>query len=324
MRYFERIQSTGSNTVYWIAAMALLGVAFVVWFLYNKRQISQFVVRENVIRSDKMRAPTRFVQITDFHQNRHVDVRALKEKIESIQPDAIFLTGDIDDGKYPKRHFATVRLIEMLKETKIPVYAVLGNHEESPKRAREYVELLEEAGVHLLENETRMVSFEHDEFELVGTTCLSLDYEKARLTPATLEGKAFENASITDTLQETQKVMQKEAQKETQKEALEETQKETLLQPFRLVLSHAPYLIRDALRGDEDLVLCGHTHGGQVRAPLIGALYCPGEGLFPKYDRGLFDVNGVPLYIDSGLGNTKWDLRFLCPVQITVHTIQPS
>lgn len=82
-----------------------------------------------------------------------------------------------------------------------------------------------------------------------------------------------------------------------------------------IVLAHHSRLIRENYKGGEDFVFSGHTHGGQVRFPLLGALRAPGEGFFPKYDKGIFDYENFKIYIDSGLGNTKFNLRFLNRVQ---------
>lgn len=91
---------------------------------------------------------------------------------------------------------------------------------------------------------------------------------------------------------------------------------------YDILLSHSPNRPIDYLDHTMDLVLSGHTHGGQVRLPLIGGLVAPGQGLFPKYDKGLVQVeNGPLIYIDSGLGNSLLPIRFLNPVQISEITI---
>ena len=89
-----------------------------------------------------------------------------------------------------------------------------------------------------------------------------------------------------------------------------------------IILSHYSKNVRDNLKGSEDIIFSGHTHGGQVRLPIIGAIYAPGEGFFPKYDKGLFDIKSKKLYIDSGLGNTLLNLRFLNRVQFSNITIK--
>lgn len=66
-----------------------------------------------------------------------------------------------------------------------------------------------------------------------------------------------------------------------------------------------------------DLVLSGHTHGGQVQVPFIGAIYAPGQGFFPKHAKGLYRIENEEVYIDSGLGNTFLPIRFLNQSQIS-------
>jgi predicted MPP superfamily phosphohydrolase len=71
-----------------------------------------------------------------------------------------------------------------------------------------------------------------------------------------------------------------------------------------------------------DLILSGHTHGGQVRFPLIGALVVPDQGFFPKFDKGAFNLGGNRhLYIDSGLGTSRLPVRFLNQSQISLIKI---
>lgn len=92
---------------------------------------------------------------------------------------------------------------------------------------------------------------------------------------------------------------------------------------FTVLLSHSPR-IRDRLgKYSPDLILCGHTHGGQIRLPFIGAVIAPGEGLFPEYDKGMFRLDGrTLLYIDSGVGTSTLSLRFLNRSQISVLRIE--
>ncbi len=85
---------------------------------------------------------------------------------------------------------------------------------------------------------------------------------------------------------------------------------------FSLLLVHDPsFVINNP--DNFDLILSGHTHGGQARIPLIGAVYAPGQGLFPRYNKGLFKIADSWLYIDSGLGNTFFPIRFLNQSQIS-------
>lgn len=91
---------------------------------------------------------------------------------------------------------------------------------------------------------------------------------------------------------------------------------------FTLLLSHSPNRPISYLSGVEDLILSGHTHGGQVRLPIIGSIVAPGQGLFPKYDKGIYKLGNTTLYIDSGLGNSLFPIRLFNRVQISNITIK--
>ncbi|BAM47846.1 metallophosphoesterase [Amphibacillus xylanus] len=83
-------------------------------------------------------------------------------------------------------------------------------------------------------------------------------------------------------------------------------------------LSHAPLTIDHQV----ELILSGHTHGGQIRVPFIGGIIAPDQGVFPKYDKGLYQLDsGASLYIDSGLGTSVWPIRFLNPAQVSMITL---
>ena len=58
-----------------------------------------------------------------------------------------------------------------------------------------------------------------------------------------------------------------------------------------------------------NLVLSGHAHGGQFRLPLIGGLFAPGQGIFPKYDAGLYTVGCTNMVVSRGVGNSLFPFR---------------
>jgi predicted MPP superfamily phosphohydrolase len=87
----------------------------------------------------------------------------------------------------------------------------------------------------------------------------------------------------------------------------------------RIVISHAPDFV-DVLPEPVDLVLAGHTHGGQVVLPLIGPPHTASR--LPRlYAGGLHDFAGTPLHVSRGVGMERGfapPLRFLCPPEICV------
>lgn len=92
-----------------------------------------------------------------------------------------------------------------------------------------------------------------------------------------------------------------------------------------LLLAHAPSRRIRQLAPDRrvPLVLVGHTHGGQVRLPWLGALWIPGQGWFPRYDRGWFRLGDTYLLVNAGLGTPKPWIRWLCPPEVVLIDWEP-
>ncbi len=87
-----------------------------------------------------------------------------------------------------------------------------------------------------------------------------------------------------------------------------------------VLLMHEPDLATEySLDKRISLQLSGHSHGGQVRLPFVGALILP--YLSWKYPMGLYDVNGMWLYTNRGLGTTNIPLRVNCAPEITELTL---
>jgi len=93
---------------------------------------------------------------------------------------------------------------------------------------------------------------------------------------------------------------------------------------YNVLLSHSPNRPIKFINNNTDLILSGHTHGGQIRLPFIGGIIAPGQGLFPKYDKGTMMIGNTTLYIDSGLGNSVYPIRLFNRVQITNIEVKPK
>ena len=96
---------------------------------------------------------------------------------------------------------------------------------------------------------------------------------------------------------------------------------------IKIVLSHYPENFKAI--GDKsyykykfDLMFSGHAHGGQFRIPLIGGLYAPAQGIFPKYTAGIHKGIKNNLIISRGLGNSGFPLRLFNKPEIVVVTIE--
>ena len=93
---------------------------------------------------------------------------------------------------------------------------------------------------------------------------------------------------------------------------------------LRLGVAHAPYRrVLDSFVADgADLILAGHTHGGQLRLPGIGALVTNCD-LPRQQARGLSTWQGVPLHVSAGMGASPYsDYRFLTPPEATLLTLR--
>jgi predicted MPP superfamily phosphohydrolase len=88
----------------------------------------------------------------------------------------------------------------------------------------------------------------------------------------------------------------------------------------KVLLVHEPDVADQASRYPIDLQLSGHTHGGQIRVPGLGALLLPVMGR--KYPIGLYNVDGMWVYTNRGLGVNRPALRFNCRPEITLFTLR--
>lgn len=92
---------------------------------------------------------------------------------------------------------------------------------------------------------------------------------------------------------------------------------------FRVLLTHLPGHFDEAARRGVDLTLAGHTHGGQLRLPVFGALI-PDRRLVGKYQAGMYESGGRRLYVNRGIGlegGAAPRVRFWCRPEIAVIDI---
>ncbi len=89
-----------------------------------------------------------------------------------------------------------------------------------------------------------------------------------------------------------------------------------------ILLAHEPdFADISALSRRFDLQISGHSHGGQVVLPWIGAPFLP--GFARKYTSGLHRVDGMLQYTNRGLGTSEIQIRYNCRPEITVFTLSP-
>ncbi|WMM26415.1 metallophosphoesterase [Tissierella sp. MB52-C2] len=256
-------------------------------FVYNYDQISKFRVKNIRIDSKKVRNNFKITQISDFHSNNLINLENMVDRVKKFDPNFIVLTGDIIDSNDMKLD-TVIKLFEALLKLNKEIYFVQGNHENRSELYKDLKDEMEKLGIIILED---------------SSTTIIVNNEKINLTGLKFYPKSREYKEIT---------------------YYQETIKDLNLDYYNILLRHSPNNVEDILNGNEDLVISGHTHGGQVRIPLIGAIVAPGQGLFPKLDKGIFRINDTNLYIDSGLGNSAAPIRAFNPVQISNIIIEPK
>ena len=89
-----------------------------------------------------------------------------------------------------------------------------------------------------------------------------------------------------------------------------------------VLLAHEPDFADQAAKYPIDLQLSGHSHGGQIRFPLVGPLYLP--RLARKYPRGLRSVDRLTLYTNVGIGTLYVPVRWNCAPEVTLITLRSS
>ena len=91
---------------------------------------------------------------------------------------------------------------------------------------------------------------------------------------------------------------------------------------YRILLSHHPEDMENYTAGGYDLVMSGHAHGGQFRLPLVGGLFAPGQGFFPKYTSGLYSLGKTDMIVSRGIGDSAFLPRFNNPPEVILAVLE--
>ena len=234
----------------------------------------------------------RIAQMSDLHMDEYSEAFFLRRAIEHVnelKPDAVFLTGDYVTAGITTRKFAegsAWQCANLLTGLECRArYAILGNHDvlvNSPLVA----EALADNGMTVLVNR-----------------CLPVERAGARFWLAGLddavEGRPDPERAIPPQIR-------------------------NIADEPVILMCHAPdyadELLKHAAGRSVALMLSGHTHGGQIRLPFVGAMQLPPLGR--KYVEGWFRLGSTQLYVNRGLGAVGVPFRFDCPPEITLFTLR--
>lgn len=273
-----------------IGFIAVVFLLLIGWILWGNTAL---MVNKLTIINDKIPSGFsgfRIAQISDLHNAEFgKENEKLLSMLEECEPDMILITGDLIDSRRTDIETG----ISFAKKAVLiaPTYYVSGNHE---ARIEEYEELiigLEKAGVHLLDNESVMVENSGD-----------------RITVAGMKDPSF----VTDYLFGDSKTVAEEAL----------TKFISNKDIYTVLLSHRPELFETYVECGADLVFSGHAHGGQFRIPFVGGLVAPNQGLFPKYDGGVYSKDGTDMIVSRGVGNSILPIRINNRPEIVVVELE--
>ena len=92
---------------------------------------------------------------------------------------------------------------------------------------------------------------------------------------------------------------------------------------FSILLSHTPEIYRQAAHADFNLLLCGHTHGGQICLP--GGIPITLDSVLPRHmGAGAWTYHDMLGYTTAGAGSSIVPVRFNCPPEITLHHLHST
>ena len=92
----------------------------------------------------------------------------------------------------------------------------------------------------------------------------------------------------------------------------------------RILLSHRPYFLGEAAGAGMDLVLSGHTHGGQIVIGRIGPVVLTPAAIASPYIAGIYSRGRTQMYVSRGIGTVALPMRVNCPPEITRITLRPA
>lgn len=227
------------------------------------------------------------IHFTDLHYLRVVNKNILGKivkEINLIKPDIVFFTGDLIDKDFDISDKEKEELINLLSNinTKYGKYAVIGNHDYI-KGEEELIDIYSQSDFTLLQNSYDIIYRDNSDKLFIGGVD-TYSYDKADID----------------------KVMEYFADNEDIS--------------YKIMLVHEPdYADTILSKYDVNLILAGHSHNGQVNIPVIKKVFLPFGS--KKYYENYYNLDGTPLYVSSGIGESRVDFRLFNTPSINFYRI---
>jgi predicted MPP superfamily phosphohydrolase len=268
-------------------SIIILVVIVFLAIVYNKKLVISSITYKN------SKIPSSFdgykiLQISDLHNTEFgKNQKTLIEKTKEIDPDIIFITGDLIDS-YNTNIDISMKYIDGITDV-APIYFIPGNHESRIESYNELCDRLTSSGVKILNNKNVFIQKDTSSIGLIG-----------------LDDPAFIQSSNQD---------------ELFKKLLIDLSKD-MDSDFKILLSHRPEKLADYKDAKVDLLFSGHAHGGQFRIPFVGGLLAPNQGFFPKYTSGIYKEENTSMIVSRGLGNSIFPFRINNSPELVVVTLE--
>ena len=219
----------------------------------------------------------KIIQISDIHYGRMFDKNKLNRLIKSIneqEPDIVVLTGDLIDKDTNLTTTMANELGEGLKKIQANVakYAITGNHD---YKFDEWQNIIETGNFENLNNTYDTIYKNGYSSILIAGVSTVVDKQNIndKLTSTIDYINSFENGGPV----------------------------------YKILLIHEPDVIDKLNNNKFDLILAGHTHGGQVRLPFLPPIILPTNG--QKYPGPYYKIGNADMYVSNGLGVSTIDFR---------------
>lgn len=266
-------------------------------FLLYSRFISTkgLVVREYKVVNEKITDNfhgLKIVHISDIHYGTTIykeELEKIVKKINILKPDIVVLTGDLLDETIETPKNYEKDLIESLSkiDATIGKYAISGNHDYGFKN---FNTIIEQSGFMNLNDSFDQIYKGGNNYILLSGISTNMHGDK------TLEEKLESTTTLLNSIPEEEKN-----------------------NIYKILLTHEPDIIDNIESIDFDLILAGHSHNGQVKLPLIGAITTP--EFAKKYYEEHYTINNTELYISGGLGTSTIKFRFFNKPSINLYRI---
>lgn len=240
------------------------------------------------VESSKISAPITIALLTDLHSCDYGEgQKEILEAVDGEKPDLVLLGGDILDDVLPP---GKAQEVMAYLAQKYPVFYVSGNHEYWSEKIDVLKALVRAEGIPVLEGDNIPLTLGNQRINISGADDPTYIGKKASLGQA---ARARGQADPSN---------------------------------FMILLVHRPELFKEYEPMGFDLILSGHTHGGQWRIPmLLNGFYAPGQGFFPRYAGGLYRRGGTVMAVSRGLARESTGVpRIFNPPELLIIRLNPT